>query len=279
MTTSPKKNRLDQILVERHLVSSREQAQRVIRAGQVRHGTEVLDKPGLKLEADIELEFRELRERFVSRGGFKLLAAIEAFRSLTPCPVVCADIGSSTGGFTDCLLQHGAQRVYAIDSGTGQLDISLRNDPRVVVMEKTNARFLKSTDLPEPVDLVVSDVSFISLRLILGPAKNLLRPLEGQIVVLVKPQFEAGPEKVGKGGVVRDPKVHREVLHGLIADFLPTLQLVGHGLIPSPLIGPAGNHEYLLWITQSPPASLDERVPDERIDKAIQDAFAIGKTE
>lgn len=268
------KIRLDQLLVERQLVSSREQAQRVIRAGQVRRSTQVLDKPGVKIEADAELDFRELRERFVSRGGWKLQAAIEAFPSLTSCPAVCADIGSSTGGFTDCLLQHGAQRVYAIDSGTGQLDVSLRNDPRVVVMEQTNARFLKPSDLPEPVDLVVSDVSFISLRLILGPAKDLLRP-EGQMAVLVKPQFEAGPEKVGKGGVVRDPKVHREVLSGLIADYLPSVGLVGRGLIPSPLQGPAGNHEYLLWITRM---SDDARqVSDDQIGQAIKAAFASGK--
>ena len=143
----------------------------MIRAGQVRHGTQALDKPGVRVAADIELELKELRERFVSRGGWKLQAAIDTFAGLTPCPAVCADIGASTGGFTDCLLQQGASRVYAIDVGKGQLDISLRNDPRVVVMEDVNARYLQPADLPEPVDLIVSDVAFISLELILGPRR------------------------------------------------------------------------------------------------------------
>ncbi|MBN1867852.1 TlyA family RNA methyltransferase [Candidatus Sumerlaeota bacterium] len=269
------KKRLDLILVERGIVSSREQAQRVIRAGQVRLGTDVLDKPGARIAADADLEVRDLHDRFVSRGGWKLQAAIDAFPGLTPCPRVCADIGASTGGFTDCLLQHGAERVYAIDVGTSQLDARLRADPRVVAMEKTNARYLTAESLPEPVDLVVGDVSFISLEKILPAAETLLRPDgEKQMVVLVKPQFEAGPEKVGKGGVVRDPEVHRSVLRRIVLEVLPSLGLVAAGPIPSPILGPAGNREYLLYISNlsnRPDAAL--AVDSEAIDRAVAAAF------
>jgi 23S rRNA (cytidine1920-2'-O)/16S rRNA (cytidine1409-2'-O)-methyltransferase len=261
------KVRLDQLLVERGWAATREQAQRMIRAGQVRRGTQTLDKPGMRLEAGADLAVEPLHDRFVSRGGWKLEAAFETFPGLTPCPALCADVGASTGGFTDCLLQHGARRVYAIDVGTGQLDARLRADPRVAVMENRNARYLAPGDLPEPVDLVVADVSFISLKLILPPASCLLRPAGGQIVALVKPQFEAGPERVGKGGVVRDPKVHEEILRDLALDFVPSIGLAVLGLIPSPLLGPAGNREYLLWLAN---AALRQGAP--RLDDAVRDA-------
>jgi 23S rRNA (cytidine1920-2'-O)/16S rRNA (cytidine1409-2'-O)-methyltransferase len=317
--TPSKKIRLDVLLVERGLADSREKAQRMIRAGQVRIAGRALDKPGHTFDPDIALEVEPLRDRFVSRGGWKLEAAFEAFPGLTPCPAVCADIGASTGGFTDCLLQHGARRVYAIDVGAGQIDQRLREDPRVVLLEKTNARYLTAQSLPEPVGLVVGDVSFISLELILGPAVSLLGPearretrgdgetqaglqtgpgaehgtgqeakadIEphagsearygaGQIVVLVKPQFEAGPERVGKGGVVRDPQTHRDVLRRIILEFAPTLALRAAGLIPSPIKGPAGNREYLVWLTRAQFSGAETLVAESRIDAAVKKAFEL----
>jgi len=315
MIRSPK-TRLDVLLVERGLADSREKAQRMIRAGQIRIADRALDKPGHTFEPDVALEVEPLRDRFVSRGGWKLEAAFEAFPGLTPCPAVCADIGASTGGFTDCLLQHGARRVYAIDVGASQIDQRLREDPRVVLLEKTNARYLTAQSLPEPIALVVSDVSFISLELILGPAVSLLGPEArretrqdgetraglqtgpgaergrgqeakadtehagsearygaGQIVVLVKPQFEAGPERVGKGGVVRDPRTHRDVLRRLALEFAPTLGLRPAGLIPSPIKGPAGNREYLLWLVRGPTDGVETGMDESRIDAAVKKAF------
>lgn len=276
--TRNEKQRLDQILVARGLAESREKAQRMIRAGQVRRGTDVMDKPGAKLPDDIALEVRELRDRFVSRGGWKLQAALDSWSSLTPCPPVCADIGASTGGFTDCLLQHGARRVYAIDVGATQLAPSMREDPRVVLLDQTNARHLTARSLPEPIDLAVADVSFISLRLILGPIAEILRDGTGRAVVLVKPQFEAGRERVGKGGVVRDPDVHREILEKTIFEYAPAAGLEPRGLIPSPLKGPKGNREYLLRLNlrdSAQEAEVPEPVLDEsHIRDAVREAFA-----
>ncbi|RLC56795.1 MAG: TlyA family rRNA (cytidine-2'-O)-methyltransferase, partial [Chloroflexota bacterium] len=205
------KRRLDVLLVERGLAESRTQAQRLIRAGLVRVAGQVADKPGTQVATNAAITL-QARPRFVSRGGEKLEAALVRF-GLDVRGWVAADVGASTGGFTDCLLQHGARRVYAIDVGYGQLDWRLRNDPRVVVMERTNARYLES--LPEPVDLVTVDVSFISLGLILPMAVRWLKP-GGQVVALIKPQFEAGRREVGKGGVVRDPQVHRRVLERVL---------------------------------------------------------------
>lgn len=233
--------RLDLLLVERGLAESRERAQRLIRAGRVRIGDRVVDKPGALVPPDAPVMVTEPLP-YVSRGGLKLAAALARF----PIPVrgaVCADVGASTGGFTDCLLQHGAARVYAIDVGYGLLDLRLRQDPRVVVMERTNARYL--TALPEPIHVVTMDVSFISVRLILPNAHRWLVP-EGHAVVLVKPQFEAGRAEVRRG-VVRDRAVHGRVLRELLA----WSQANGwwpRGLIPSPLLGPAGNVEFLLWL-------------------------------
>ncbi len=244
------KKRLDVLLFERGLAESRAQAQRLIRAGLVRVAGQVADKPGTQVmtNADITLQ---TRPRFVSRGGDKLEAALVRF-GLDVAGVVAADVGASTGGFTDCLLQHGACRVYAVDVGYGQLAWRLRNDPRVVVMERTNARYLES--LPEPVGLVTADVSFISLGLILPAVVCWLTPPlppstgggEGKVVALIKPQFEAGRREVGKGGVVRDPEVHRRVLERVLG-IAAELGLGLRGLMLSPLRGPAGNVEFLGW--------------------------------
>jgi len=235
------KQRLDVLLVERGLAESRAQAQRLIRAGEVRVTGQISDKPGTQIETSAEIAV-QARPRFVGRGGEKLEAALERF-GLDVAGAAAADVGASTGGFTDCLLQRGARRVYAIDVGYGQLAWRLRNDPRVAVMERTNARYLG--ELPEPLDLVAADVSFISLRLILPAAVDWLRP-DGHVVALIKPQFEAGRREVGKGGVVRDPAVHRRVL-ARVLDAAAELGLGLRGLIPSPLRGPAGNVEFLGW--------------------------------
>jgi 23S rRNA (cytidine1920-2'-O)/16S rRNA (cytidine1409-2'-O)-methyltransferase len=235
------RDRLDTLLVKRDLAGSRAQAQRLIRAGQVRVAGQVSDKPGTQVTMDATIEV-QARPRFASRGGEKLEAALECF-GLDVTGMVAADIGASTGGFTDCLLQRGACRVYAIDVGYGQLDWRLRGDRRVVVMERTNARYLES--FPEPVDLVTADVSFISLGLILPSAVHWLQP-DGQVVALVKPQFEAGRREVGKGGVVRDPDVHRAVLER-VTEMASALGLGLRGLTVSPLRGPAGNVEFLGW--------------------------------
>ena len=236
-----KKARLDRLLVARGLVESRSVAQRLIRAGEVLVEGQLVDKPGTQVPVEAAIRLKA-RPRFVSRGGEKLAAALERF----DVPVegrVAADIGASTGGFTDCLLQHGAAKVYAIDVGYGQLAWKLRRDPRVVVMERTNARYLRA--LPEKVGLIVSDLSFISLRLVYATAIGWLEE-GGDVVSLIKPQFEAGRREVGKGGVVRDPRVHRRVLEE-VAAAMAKLGLGLRGLMASPLLGPAGNVEFLGW--------------------------------
>jgi 23S rRNA (cytidine1920-2'-O)/16S rRNA (cytidine1409-2'-O)-methyltransferase len=233
------KERLDKLLVDRGLVETRARARATIMAGEVRVNGERVDKAGtpVPLEARIELA---APMPYVSRGGFKLAGALDAF-DVPVAGRVCADVGACTGGFTDVLLQRGAARVYAIDVGQGQLDWKLRQDERVVVMERVNARYLEA--LPEPIDLVVIDVSFISLRLILPAARKWLT--EGaDVVALIKPQFEAGPESVGKGGIVRDPAVHRAVLVGLLGWAAGEGWGVA-GLIRSPIVGAEGNVEFL----------------------------------
>lgn len=235
--------RLDVLLVERGLAASREQARRIIMAGEVLVDGRPATKPGARVAARAALQVKE-RPRFVSRGGEKLAAALERF-TIDPGGWLCADVGASTGGFTDCLLKAGAARVYAIDVGYGQLAWSLRQDPRVVVLERTNARYLEA--LPELVDFASIDVSFISLRLILPAVRRWLTPA-GQVVALVKPQFEAGRHDVGKGGVVRDPAVHRSVLASVLA-FTGDEGFAVQGLMPSPILGPAGNVEFLLWLS------------------------------
>ena len=246
------KERIDVLLAERGLTESRSRAQRLIRAGEVRVEGQVVDKPGTRVAVDAALTL-ESKPPFVSRGGEKLEGALERF-GLDVEGAVVADVGASTGGFTDCLLQRGASRVYAIDVGYGQLHWKMRNDPRVVVMERTNARYLES--LPEPVDVITADVSFISLRLILPAALGWLKR-DGQVVALIKPQFEAGPEHVEKGGVVRDPGVHRRVLTEVL-EAAADLGLGLCGLMPSPLRGPAGNVEFLAWWKRGA-AELDHR--------------------
>ncbi len=235
------KQRLDVLLVERGLAESRSLAQRLIHAGEVLVDGQVTDKPGVSVPVDADLRLKS-RLRFVSRGGEKLAAALARF-PVTVAGKVAADIGASTGGFTDCLLQHGAAKVYAIDVGYGQLAWELRQDTRVIVLERVNARYL--TTLPEAVDMIVSDVSFISLRLIYATAVRWLKP-EGAVISLIKPQFEAGRADVGKGGVVRNPAVHRRVLETVAAD-MAALGLGLRGLMVSPLLGPAGNVEFLGW--------------------------------
>jgi 23S rRNA (cytidine1920-2'-O)/16S rRNA (cytidine1409-2'-O)-methyltransferase len=236
------KIRLDQLLVQRGLVESRERGQRLIMAGEVLVNDRVADKPGMQIGDDAIVRIKEPLP-YVSRGGLKLAAALDRF-AISIEQAVCADVGASTGGFTDCLLQRGAAKVYAIDVGYGQLDWKLRNDPRVVVMDRTNARYVES--LPEPIGVAVIDASFISLRLILPAVLKWLQ-VEAHVVALIKPQFEAGRRQVGKGGVVRDREVHRVVLRAIWQD-APGLGFSPIDLIRSPLAGPAGNVEFLIWL-------------------------------
>jgi 23S rRNA (cytidine1920-2'-O)/16S rRNA (cytidine1409-2'-O)-methyltransferase len=234
--------RIDILLVERGLAESRAVAQRLVMAGQVRVNGQVVIKSSKRVPSTAEISV-DMGPRFVSRGGEKLSAALEAF-DIDVNQMVCADVGASTGGFTDCLLQNGAVRVYAIDVGQGQLHWRLRNDPKVVVMERQNARYL--TKLDEKVNLVTIDVSFISLGLIFPSITKWLAP-DGQVIALVKPQFEAGRGSVGKGGVVRDQKVHRKVIEDVIT-IAKKHHLFPRGLIRSPILGPKGNVEFLLWL-------------------------------
>lgn len=260
------KRRLDTLLVERGLVESRARAQSLILAGKVKVDGQVAHKAGKKVPADAEIALEEALP-YVSRGGLKLVEALNRFQ-LDVSGLVCADVGASTGGFTDCLLQHGAAKVYAIDVGYGQLAWELRQDPRVVVLERTNIRYLES--LPEPIDLATIDVSFISLELVLPPVISLLRP-EGQIVALVKPQFEAGREQVGKGGVVKDPEVHRQVLHK-VAKVAQDLGLRILGLISSPLLGPAGNVEFFIYLAR------DEGAAAIDLEEAVTECLELAAT-
>ena len=236
------KSRLDILLVSRKLAPSRSKAAAMIMAGEVSVDTELVDKPGTYVRADANIALKQ-KPRYVSRGGLKLEAALAIF-DIEPAAKTCADIGASTGGFTDCLLQHGAARVYAIDVGAGLLDYRLRIDSRVKLMENTNARYLQN--IGEAVDLVVIDVSFISLRLILPAASRLLEP-HGDIIALVKPQFEAGRSEVGKGGIVRDSTIHRRVLQD-IATFAESLRLNPQDVMRSPITGAKGNVEFLIWL-------------------------------
>jgi 23S rRNA (cytidine1920-2'-O)/16S rRNA (cytidine1409-2'-O)-methyltransferase len=241
--------RLDVLLTERGLVDSRARAQALIMAGQVRVAGQVALKPGAVYESDSELTI-DPGPRFVSRGGEKLEAALAAF-GVEVRGRVCADVGASTGGFTDCLLQRGAARVYAVDVGKGILHWKLRNDPRVVVLEQTNARHLES--LPERVSLVTVDVSFISLKIVLPVIRGWLPPATqaetgGSVVALIKPQFEAGRRAVSRGsGVIRDPEIHRQVLDDVLG-FTAQAGLALRGLVRSSVLGPKGNVEFLAWL-------------------------------
>ncbi len=244
----PKKIRADQLLFQQGLVDSREKAKRLIMAGQVRmeQGAQMVPvpKPGHQLYEDAVLEIEGGR-RFVSRGAYKLLTAIEAF-GIDPTGLVCLDAGASTGGFTDCLLQHGAARVYAVDVGYGQLDQSLRQHPQVVNLERTNLRLAPPELIPEPVDLVVADVSFISLTKVMGPCMAFLRP-GGHVAALVKPQFEVGPGQTVKG-VVKDEALRRWAVDEVLGYLTGELGLEFLGEVPSKIKGPKGNQEYIVYL-------------------------------
>ena len=240
------KKRLDVLLVEQGHADTRTKAQAIIMSGLVYVNGQKADKPGVSYEETVGIEVRGASCPYVSRGGLKLEKALRDF-GVNPKGYVCSDSGASTGGFTDCLLQQGAQKVFAIDVGYGQLDYKIRNDPRVVVMERTNVRHVTQEHLGEPLDLSVVDVSFISLKIVLPVIKTFLKPT-GQVLCLIKPQFEAGKEKVGKKGVVRDPAVHQEVLDNFVA----LTQEIGFkilGLTFSPVKGPEGNIEFLSHLT------------------------------
>ncbi len=257
--------RLDVAMVERGLTETRAKAQAMILAGSVLVDGNVVTRAGHRVESTTSIALKA-RPRFVSRGGEKLQHALDTFK-IEVTGLACADIGSSTGGFTDSLLQAGATRVYAIDVGYGQLDSSLRNDSRVVVMERTNARYLEA--LPEPIDFASTDVSFISLRLILPVIEKLLTA-DGSAVVLVKPQFEAGRKEVGKKGVVSDPAVHRRILADVMQWAMELGFAIG-GLVRSPLKGPEGNVEFLLYLRRKGSLQADL---EALIESALKDTPA-----
>lgn len=239
------KQRLDLLLVSRQLAESRELAQRLIIAGEVSVGGHPSTKPGLKVDENALIVVKN-KPRYVSRGGLKMEGALNSF-PVTAENKVCLDIGASTGGFTDCLLQHGAIKVHAIDVGTNQLVWKLRQDPRVMVKEKFNARYMKLEDIGEQVDLIVSDVSFISLKKILPAAFPLLKE-GGDALVLIKPQFELQPEDIGTGGIVRDPALHQRAVDSIRTFVTEELNRAWMGCEPSPITGTDGNREFLAWL-------------------------------
>lgn len=239
------KQRLDSLLVSRELVPSREQASRLILAGRVKVDGLVRDKPGKLVSSEVEVEIIQPECQYASRGGEKLAPALEAF-GLSCEGLVVMDVGASTGGFTDCVLQRGAERVYAIDVGYGQLDWGLRSDPRVIVMDRMNIRYLCPDDIPELVDLVVIDVSFISLKKVWPAILPVLKP-QGYLVALLKPQFEVGKEQVGRGGIVRDEKL-RQAVKDQFVEYANVLSLDLIGLIDSPIWGKKGNKEILIGL-------------------------------
>ena len=249
------KKRLDVLLTEQGYADTRSKAQAIIMAGQVYVNGQKADKPGVSYGDTARLEVRGQSCPYVSRGGLKLEKALRDF-GVKPEGYVCSDSGASTGGFTDCLLQQGAKKVFAIDVGYGQLDWKIRSDARVVVMERTNIRYVTMEDLGEPLDLSVIDVSFISLKIVLPAIKALLKPGQGQVLCLIKPQFEAGKEKVGKKGVVREPETHKEVLDGFVA-LAKQLDFTILGLTFSPVKGPEGNIEFLGHLTLADEAGIE----------------------
>lgn len=244
--------RLDQLLHQQGFFGSREKARRAVMAGTVEVNGQRVDKPGTPIREGAELRVMEKAEPFVSRAGRKLAHALDHFH-IDPAGRVCLDVGASTGGFTDCLLQRGAVRVYAVDVGYGQLDHGLRQDPRVVVMERLNARYLASDALPEPVDLITIDVSFISLTKVVPALLPHLAP-EGRLLPMIKPQFEAGRRQVGKGGIVRDLEVRRRVIDSRVAD-LEALGLACAGAFDSPVAGVNGNREAFALFRWAPEGS------------------------
>ena len=262
------KKRADVLLVEKGLIDSREKAKRLIMEGKVFIGTERVEKPGMQLKEDVKIYIKGLEDTFVSRGGHKLEKMIDDY-DINLLDAVCVDIGASTGGFTHCMLKHGAKKVYAIDVGYNQLDYRLRMDDRVVSLERTNIRYFDRELITEEVDFISIDVSFISLTKILIPARNLLKT-GGQIVCLIKPQFEAGRGKVGKNGVVREPQIHEEVIRKII-DYADSIGFEVLHLEYSPIKGPEGNIEYLLHIRK--PEEISEEklaLTEHEAESALQ---------
>jgi 23S rRNA (cytidine1920-2'-O)/16S rRNA (cytidine1409-2'-O)-methyltransferase len=240
------KIRLDKLLHEKNITDSREKAKALIMAGKILVNKEKIDKPGTLVIEESEIQILGEKLPYVSRGGLKLEKALKSF-PLSVENKVILDIGASTGGFTDCALQNGAKKVYAVDVGYGQLDWKLRSNEKVVSMERTNARYLEKDSFQDQIDFVTTDVAFISLTKILPAIKRVLKPDGGESVVLIKPQFEAGREKVGKKGVVKDPRVHLEVINNIL-NFSKEEGFIIKGLTFSPIKGPEGNIEYLLWL-------------------------------
>ena len=263
------KKRLDVLLVEQLYADTRSKAQAIIMAGQVYVNGQKADKPGTSYEETVQIEVRGAVCPYVSRGGLKLEKALRDF-GVKPEGYVCSDSGASTGGFTDCLLQQGARKVFAIDVGYGQLDWKIRSDERVVVMERTNIRYVTPEDLGEPLDLSVIDVSFIGLEIVLPAIKALLKPDCGQVLCLIKPQFEAGKENVGKKGVVRDPAIHKMVLDNFVA-LTRSLGFTILGLTFSPVKGPEGHIEFLGHLTLADVTGIE---PDtDAVVKAAHDTL------
>lgn len=272
------KKRLDIMMVEQGLAPSREKAKAYIMAGEVYVNGQKEDKAGSMFAETVKLEVRGKTLPYVSRGGLKLEKAMKNF-GVTLKDKVCMDVGASTGGFTDCMLQNGAVKVYSIDVGYGQLDWKLRNDPRVVCMEKTNIRYVVPEDLEDPAAFSSIDVSFISLTKVLLPVRNLLTE-DGEIVCLIKPQFEAGREKVGKKGVVRDPKVHEEVIEK-VRDYAMSISMEPCHLSFSPIKGPEGNIEYLIFIQkeEQPEAYESEQAAEAALEETQAAKGGISETE
>ena len=265
------KERLDVLLVKRNLASSREKAKAIIMSGNVFVDGQREDKAGTSFSEEVQIEVRGHALPYVSRGGLKLEKAMKNF-DVSMEGKVCTDVGSSTGGFTDCMLQNGAVKVFAIDVGHGQLDWKLRQDERVVCMEKTNIRYVQPEDLGEPIDFSSIDVSFISLTKLLLPVYHLLKS-GGEVVCLIKPQFEAGREKVGKKGVVRDAKVHQEVIEKVM-EYAKSIGFAPQHLEFSPIKGPEGNIEYLLHIVKT-----DTENPVKEQELSIQNVVALAHAE
>jgi 23S rRNA (cytidine1920-2'-O)/16S rRNA (cytidine1409-2'-O)-methyltransferase len=263
------KLRADVLLFEKGLVESRSMAQRLVMAGQVRANGHIVSKPSVMLSIETDLEIEAL-PKYVSRGAFKLEKALDIF-NVSVSGKICADVGASTGGFTDCLLQNGASKVYAIDVGRGQLHWKIRQDERVVVMEKSNARHISA--LPEKIDLITVDTSFISLRIILPVVMNWLAS-NGEIITLVKPQFEVGKQEADiSKGVIRDPRLHKKVLEKII-NFSRSTSLFPSGLIASPIKGTKGNIEFLLWLSRVDSRAL---VDEDLVSSALAMASDLGK--
>lgn len=240
-----KKVRLDQLVFDLGLTESRERAKTTIMSGLVYVDGQRADKPGMQVLPDADIQVRGAALPYVSRGGFKLEKALKVF-PVDPTAKVCVDCGASTGGFTDVLLKNGAQKVYSVDVGYGQLAWSLRQDTRVINLERTNIRYISSEEIPEPIDIAVMDLSFISIKLVLPAVCALLKD-SGELVCLIKPQFEAGREEVGKKGVVRDKNVHLAVINSIL-EFAPSVGMTVMGLDYSPIKGPEGNREYLCYM-------------------------------